>query len=100
MIDDRFLELLTTISLRPPKEMEKQAYDDTSQFPTPSQQEMTLVASRGQDSRMDTAEEQEPEIERQGYITGFALALLLSALTSAVLLVLIDTSIVAPVSLL
>lgn len=49
---------------------------------------------------MDKAEEQEPEIERQDYITGFRLVLLLSALTSAALLVLIDTSIVAPVSLL
>lgn len=80
--------------------MEKQSYDDTSQFPTPSQQEKMRVASGGEDGRMDKAEEQEPAMERQDYITGFRLALLLSALTSAALLVLIDTSIVAPVSLL
>ncbi|ODM16320.1 hypothetical protein SI65_08320 [Aspergillus cristatus] len=76
--------------------MEKQSYDDTSQFPTPSQQEKMRVASGGEDGRMDKAEEQEPAMERQDYITGFRLALLLSALTSAALLVLIDTSIVAP----
>lgn len=80
--------------------MEKQSYDDTSPFPTPSQQEKMPVASGGEDGRMDKAEEQEPAMERQDYITGFRLALLLSALTSAALLVLIDTSIVAPVSLL
>ncbi|KAL4807853.1 major facilitator superfamily domain-containing protein [Aspergillus unguis] len=45
---------------------------------------------------MDKAEEQELAMEQQDYITGFGLALLLSALTSAALLVLIDSSIVAP----
>lgn len=80
--------------------MEKQAYHDTSQFQNPSRQERMCIASSGEDGRMDKSEEQEPEIERQDYITGFRLVLLLSALTSAALLVLIDTSIVAPVSLL
>ncbi|OJJ99466.1 hypothetical protein ASPACDRAFT_1881395 [Aspergillus aculeatus ATCC 16872] len=76
--------------------MEKQAYDDTSQFPIGSLQKKMRVASREEDERMEKAEEQEPAIERQDYITGFRLALLLSALTSAALLVLVDTSIVAP----
>ncbi|KAE8140151.1 major facilitator superfamily domain-containing protein [Aspergillus pseudotamarii] len=76
--------------------MEQQAYDDTSQFPTPNQEEKMRLASGGEDDRMDMAEEQESAIGRQEYITGFRLALLLSALTSAALLVLIDTSIVAP----
>lgn len=84
----------------PTNEMEKQAYDDASQFPTPSQQEKMRVASGAEDGRMDKGEEQEPATERQDYITGFRLSLLLSALTSAALVVLIDTSIVSPVRLL
>ncbi|RAH63991.1 putative efflux pump antibiotic resistance protein [Aspergillus aculeatinus CBS 121060] len=54
------------------------------------------VASREEDGGMEKAKEQEPATERQDYITGFRLVLLLSALTSAALLVLVDTSIVAP----
>lgn len=80
--------------------MEKQAHDDASQFLTPSKKEKMSVASREDDGSIDKTEEPEPEVERHDYVTGFALALLLSALTSAALLVLIDTSIVAPVSLL
>ncbi|RAH40257.1 uncharacterized protein BO95DRAFT_21484 [Aspergillus brunneoviolaceus CBS 621.78] len=79
--------------------MEKQAYDDTSQFSTCSGKETMRVASRGEDGGMEKAKEQEPATERQDYITGFRLVLLLSALTSAALLVLVDTSIVAPVRL-
>ncbi|KAI9928702.1 hypothetical protein MW887_001919 [Aspergillus wentii] len=72
--------------------MEKLKYDVTSTQAPKSSQEKILE----EDGRMGKTEEQEPAIERQDYITGLRLALLLSALTSAALLVLIDTSIVAP----
>lgn len=58
------------------------------------------VTSGVDDGNVSKNEDQESFMEENDYISGFKLVLLLSALTSAALLVLIDNSIVAPVSLL
>lgn len=58
------------------------------------------VTSGVDDGNVSKNEDQESVMEENDYIIGFKHVLLLSALTSAALLVLIDNSIVAPVSLL
>ncbi|KAJ5909281.1 hypothetical protein N7504_003924 [Penicillium tannophilum] len=54
------------------------------------------VTSGVDDGNVSKNEDQESVMEENDYISGFKLVLLLSALTSAALLVLIDSSIVAP----
>ncbi|KAJ5641986.1 hypothetical protein N7490_005986 [Penicillium lividum] len=83
----------------PSKEMEVQEYeclDFSNQAPKPMQKEKVHVISEVEDGNAWESEEQEAGIEGRVYIAGFELVLLLSALTSAALLVLIDTSIIAP----
>ncbi|KAJ5765127.1 efflux pump antibiotic resistance protein [Penicillium odoratum] len=70
--------------------------DVSNQAPKPTKKEEVYAISEVEDGNSLKSEEQEAGIEGRVYIAGFELVLLLSALTSAAVLVLIDTSIVAP----